>query len=85
MLSGKRLVILAKQAHEEHPEAYEALLEYERTGRLPKPNPKIRANFTLDAKLFRQFRAYCKLHGFTMSALLEKFIERTLQSVDHKK
>lgn len=40
MLSGKRLLKLAKQAHEEHPEAFEALLEYERTGKLPKLNPK---------------------------------------------
>ena len=80
MLSGKELVRLAKEAHREHPEAFEALMEYERTGKLLKPNPKTRANFTLDAKLLQQFRSYCQRHGYKMSAVLEKSIEAFLQS-----
>ncbi|MEK6861073.1 MAG: hypothetical protein AABY07_03815 [Nanoarchaeota archaeon] len=43
MVSGKELVRLAKEAIKEHPEMFEALLEFERTGKLPKPNYKIRA------------------------------------------
>jgi len=47
----------------EHPEILEALPEFDRTGRLRKPNPKIRANFAIEAKLLRQLRAYCREHG----------------------
>ena len=35
----------------EHPEMVEALREYEQTGRVP--NPKKRANFTIDSKLLK--------------------------------
>lgn len=77
-MQQSKLVMYAKQAVEQHPEAFEALLEFERTGKLPKPNPKERANFTIDAKLLRQYRAYCKEHGLNMSARIEKFIERDI-------
>lgn len=69
----------AKEAMVEHPELLEALLEFERTGKLKKPNPKIRANFTIDAKLLRAFRAYCREHGLSMSAIIEKTIRNTLE------
>ena len=74
------MVELAKKAVNEHPEVFEALLEYERTGKLPKPNPKIRANFTIDAKLLRSFRVYCGKHGYKMSSRIEKFIESELKN-----
>ena len=78
MPSGKQLVKLAKEAIEEHPEAFEALLEFERTGKLPKLHYKIRANFTIDASLLQKFRAYCRKHGKKMSAVLERYIEEEL-------
>ncbi len=78
MLSGKELVRLSKKAIKEHPEAFEALLEFERTGKLPKPNYKVRANFTIDAKLLREFRQYCKRKGMKMSAVLERYIAEEL-------
>ena len=37
MLSGKELVRLAKKAIEEHPKMFEALLIFEKTGKLPSP------------------------------------------------
>ena len=80
MLSGKELVKLGKEAIKEHPEAFEALLEFERTGKLPKTNYKVRANFTIDAKLLRRFRDYCKNKGMKMSSILEKHIEEELQN-----
>ena len=75
-----KLVMYAKRAVKQHPEAFEALLEFERTGKLPKPNPKERANFTIDAKLLRQYRAYCREQGINMSARIERFIKTELQS-----
>lgn len=80
MVSGKELVKLAKEAIKEHPEAFEALMEFERTGKLPKPNYKIRANFTIDSKLLRKFREYCRQKGMKMSSILEKHIEEELQN-----
>lgn len=78
-MPSSKLVRYAKEAVKEHPEVFEALLEYERTGKLPKPNPKERANFTIDAKLLRAYRSYCRKHGYTMSARIEKSIEQELR------
>ncbi len=75
MLSGKELVKAAKEAIKEHPEAFEALLEFERTGKLPKVDYKTRANFTIDARLLRKFREYCRSRGMKMSSIIEKHIE----------
>ncbi len=76
-----KFVELAKRAVKEHPEVFEALLEYERTGKLPKPNPKERANFTIDTKLLRLYRNYCKKQGYKMSARIEKFVEEELKEM----
>jgi len=82
-MQQSKFVELAKNSIKKHPEMFEALLEYERTGKLPKPNPKERANFTIDAKLLRLYRAYCKEHGYKMSARIEKFIEKELKRNNH--
>lgn len=78
MPSGKQLVKLAKEAIKEHPEAFEALMEFERTGKLPKLTHKVRANFTIDSSLLQNFRIYCKKHGKKMSAVLENYMEEEL-------
>lgn len=79
-LSGKNLVKYAKEAVKNEPEIFEALMEYERTKKLPKMKYKKRANFTLDAKLLRNFRSHCKKQGYNMSARIEKFIEKELEN-----
>ena len=82
MVSGKEIVRLAKKAIKEQPEVFEALLEFERTGKLPKIGYKTRANFTIDAALLRKFREYCKKNGMKMSAVLEKHIAEELKTTD---
>ncbi len=79
-MQQSKFVEIAKDSVKKHPEMFEALLEYERTGKLPKPNPKERANFTIDAKLLRQYRAYCRAKGYKMSARIEKFIEGEIKN-----
>ncbi len=79
MVSGKEIVRLAKRIIKEQPEAFEALLEFERTGKLPKIGYKTRANFTIDESLLRRFREYCKQKGMKMSAMLERYIKEELQ------
>lgn len=71
---GKRAI----QVIREHPEAFEALLEYERTKKLPKLNYKERANFTIDSTLLRKFRTYCKEKGLNMSRVIERYIKEEM-------
>ncbi len=78
MAYGKRMVDLAMKAIDKHQEAFEALMEFERTGKLPKLEYKERADFTIDAKLLRKFREYCKRNGMKMSAVLENYIKKEL-------
>lgn len=78
MPSGREIVLAAKKAIKERPEIFEALMEFERTGKVPKVDYKIRANFTLDARLLQKFREYCRKQGKKMSAVLEKHIAEEL-------
>lgn len=82
MPSGKKFVEMAKDAVRKHPEAFEALMEFERTGKLPKAEYKTRADFTIDAKLLRNFREYCKKNGMKMSAVLENYIKKELEEIN---
>jgi len=63
-----------KRIVKEHPEYFEALIEFERTKKLPKFSYKRRVNFTIDENLFRKFREYCRSQGFKMSSFLERII-----------
>lgn len=80
MLSGKEIVKTALKVIKEKPEIFDALLEFERTGKVPKPYYKVRANFTIDKTILKKFRDYCKKKGYNMSALIENFIEQKIAS-----
>jgi len=79
MLSGKKLIKNAEKVIREHPEYFEALMEFERTKKLPRLKYKERANFTIDSELLRKFREYCRKHGMKMSAKIEQYIEKELK------
>jgi len=68
-----------KRVVAKNPEAFEALAEYDKTHRLRKISYKSRANFTLDEKLLREFRAYCTENGCNMSKLVEKGIREQMR------
>lgn len=74
MLSGKELIKYVDIAIKKHPEAFEAMLEFERTKKLPRPKYKERINFTLDKNLVRQFRIYAKSRNQKMSNIVEELI-----------
>ena len=57
MLSDKELLKTTEKLLKEKPEVFEALLEFERTGKLPKLNYKERANFTIDSELLRRIES----------------------------
>jgi len=74
MLSGKELIKTAERLLKEQPEIFDALLEFEKTGRVPKFTYKRRYNFTLDPMLFNKFRVYCEKKGIKMSTRIEQHI-----------
>ena len=80
MLSGKELIKLVDKAIEEHPEAFEAMLEFERTKKLPRPSHKERLNFTLDRNLIMKFREYTKKKNQKMSNVIEELIKEKLNN-----
>ena len=80
MLSDKGILEKAKKAIKERPELFQALLEFERTGKLPKLGYKKRANFTIDEDVLRNFRSYCKTQGYNMSAKIEQLIIKEIKS-----
>ena len=69
-----------RKVFREHPEMFEALEEYDRTRRLRKISYKERANFTIDARILRNFRTYCKKHSFNMSKVLESCMKEKIQN-----
>lgn len=69
-----------RKIHKEYPEVFDALEEYDRTRRLRKISYKERANFTVDARILRNFRSYCTAHGYSMSRLLENFMKEKVKA-----
>ncbi len=58
-----------------HAALFEALAEYDRTGRLPKLSYKKRIDITIDAALLRKLKEYCHKHNLKMSQFIEKQIK----------
>lgn len=72
-MQQSKFVKKAKKIVKEHPGAFEALLDFERTGRV---RSKTRANFTIDKILMKKFREYCREKHLNMSGLVEDFIRK---------
>lgn len=70
----------AKRIIQERPEVFDALLEFERTKKLPKVSYKQRVNFTIDSKVYRDFRSFCNDHNISMSGMIEGFMRKKLLS-----
>jgi len=75
MLSDKKLIEHTKKMIKEQPEIFEALLEFERTKRVPKFTYKKRYNFTIEPGLFNKFRSFCEKKNIKMSARIEQHIK----------
>jgi predicted HicB family RNase H-like nuclease len=70
-----------KKRFEAHKELFEALAEYDKTGKLPKLRYKKRIDITIDAKLLRQLKEYCRKQGFKLSQLIERHMREELTKV----
>ncbi len=78
MLSDKGLIETTDRLLKEQPEIFEALLEFERTKKIPKFTYKRRYNFTLNPLLVSKFKAYCEKNGIKMSAKIEQYIQKEI-------
>lgn len=77
-MQQSKFVKRAEEILEKHPGMFDALLEFEKTGKI---KTKSRANFTIDRTLLRRFRRYCKENHINMSAMIEDFIRKKLKKI----
>jgi len=69
----------AIRAIKKYPEIFSALEEFERTKKIPKFVYRKKFDITIDSNILREFREYCKINGFSMSRLIEKYIIEELK------
>jgi hypothetical protein len=74
----KKFLETARKIIKQNPEMFEALMEFERTKKLPKLTRKERINVTIDSRLLRKFREYCKKNNKVMSKVFESYIRKEL-------
>jgi hypothetical protein len=69
----------ARRLIRQNQDMFEALLDFERTKRVPKLNRKARANFTIDSNLYHEFRREAQRRGLQMSNVIEASIRERLR------
>ncbi len=74
----KKFLETAKRIIKHNPEMFEALMEFERTKKIPKLTRKERISITIDSDLMRKFRDCCKKNNKVMSRVLEKYMRQEL-------
>lgn len=77
-MSSSEFLLRAKKMIKENPRMFDALLEFERSGKLPKITYRERINLTIDGNLLKKFKRYCQERGYNMSRLIEKHIKEEL-------
>jgi hypothetical protein len=74
----KKFLEIGKRIIKENPEVFEALMEFERTKKLPKLTRKERINLSIDSRLLRKFRDYCRKNNKVMSKIVESYIKKEI-------
>ena len=77
-MPSNKFLETAKRIIHENPEIFEALVEFERTKKLPKVNYRQRINLTIDHHLLQKFKKHCKEKGINMSKLVENYMREEL-------
>ncbi|MDP4012437.1 MAG: hypothetical protein Q8R00_02420 [Candidatus Nanoarchaeia archaeon] len=78
MLSDEEMLKTTERLLREQPEIFDALLEFERTKKVPKFTYKKRFNFTLDPLLINKFKVFCEKKGIKMSTRIEQYIREDI-------
>ena len=82
MRSGHSLhgfLYYAKKGIRENPEVFDALLEFERTKRVPKLSYRRRIDITLDESVLRRLRSVSADKGIPLSRFIERALLRALR------
>ncbi|MBW2995552.1 hypothetical protein KY312_04325 [Candidatus Woesearchaeota archaeon] len=67
---------IAKKITEKDKDMFDALLEFEKTGKI---RTKTRLNFTIDRGVADKFKKFCREHGYNMSAKIEEAMKKLLK------
>lgn len=78
MGSQPKPVDYALKAIKEHPQVFEALAEYDRTGKMPKTVYRERINLTIDGRLLKKFKGYAREKGLNLSRVVERHIKEEM-------
>ena len=70
----------AKKGMKKHPEIASALMEFERTKKLPKTSYRKRIDITINENILKEFKNYCKTKDINMSKLIEKYMLQELEN-----
>ena len=71
-----------KEIFEKNRDLFEALAEYDRTGKMPKLSYKKRVDITIDAALLRELKEYCSSEGLKLSQFMEKLARKELANTN---
>jgi hypothetical protein len=74
MRSGLSLADYARKAVSENPEVIEALMEFERSKRVPKTTYRKRIDVTVDESILRRFKELCRRQGIPVSRAIERLM-----------
>lgn len=74
MPSDRKISDIASDIIKRNPEYFEALVEFEKTGKLPKFTFKKRIDVTIDKDILNKFREFCRKNGYKLSNRIEKLI-----------
>lgn len=74
-MASSKLIRITKAIVKRDKEVFDALIDFEKTGKI---RTKTRLNFTIDKGIARRFRSYCRDHGYNMSAKIEEMIRNSL-------
>jgi len=77
-MSSSRFLQEARKIIRQHPGVFDALMEYEKTRKLPKTIYRERINLTIDENILKKFKEYCRGKNINMSKLIESHIKEEL-------
>ena len=76
-MSSDKFVELAKKIAQRDKLTFDALMDYEKTGKI---RSKTRLNFTIDATVAHNFKKYCRDKGYNMSKKVEQALKQITQT-----
>lgn len=83
-MPSSKFLQTARRIIRENPDVFEALMEFERTKRLPRVNVRERINLTLDSNLLHRVKRYCKEKNIILSRLVERHLKEELYSAKQR-